>query len=179
MNSPEADDFSFIFQEEDIEDSMQPTIGDEGNDLFELDSLESDIDLADTTESEELNISSITTDDDFFTMIRMELEQSRSSQLEQLESVVASSVATGQEKNEAFKAMQEIDQLSSKEFFLEESLKEEYGYPDVLVRTLDNRVIITVKADEMSEQEANQIMRAVYDEFGSVQVEVKFQPITS
>ncbi len=94
MNSPDSDDFSFVFQEE--------------------------------------------PNDDLFTLIRMELRQSRSSQIEKLETVVASGTTATDEKNTAFEEMQKIDQLS--------------------------------------EKEANEIMRTVYDELGSMQVEVKFQP---
>ena len=75
--------------------------------------------------------------------------------------------------------MQKIDQLSTKELIVEESLKEEYGYPDVLVRTVDDSIVVTIKTDQLSDKEANQIMRTVYDEFGSMQVEVKFQPSNS
>lgn len=169
MNSPKADDFSSIFKEKD-----------ETEDPADLTSTDlppgSDLEASDSLESEGTDISSISTNDDLFTLIRMQLDESRSSQKEQLESVVASSLASGQEKNHAYEEMKEIDQLKIREFIVEESLKDEYGYPDVLVRTKGNQVIVTVKADELSEVEANQIMRLVNDEFGSVQVEVKFQP---
>ena len=135
MNSPDSDDFSFVFQEE--------------------------------------------PNDDLFTLIRMELRQSRSSQIEKLETVVASGTTSTDEKNTAFEEMQKIDQLSTKELIVEESLKEEYGYPDVLVRTVDDSIVVTIKTDQLSDKEANQIMRTVYDEFGSMQVEVKFQPSNS
>lgn len=173
MNSPDSDDFSFVFQEEPVD---QPELI--ANDLAELDQ-----NLPFTTESEATAeeeqgdlISTVSTEDDLFTLIRMELRQSRSSQIEKLESVVASSSASTDEKNNAFEEMQKLDQLSSKELIVEESLKDEYGYPDVLVRSVDESIIVTVKTDQLSEKEANQIMRTVYDEFGSMQVEVKFQP---
>jgi len=173
MNSPDSDDFSFVFQEESA-DQTELT----ANDLADLDqNLSFTIDSEATAEGEQEDlISTISTEDDLFTLIRMELRQSRSSQIEKLESVVASSSASTEEKNTAFEEMQKIDQLSSKELIVEESLKEEYGYSDVLVRSVDESIIVTVKTDQLSEKEANQIMRTVYDEFGSMQVEVKFQP---
>ncbi|GAA4065971.1 SpoIIIAH-like family protein [Amphibacillus indicireducens] len=173
MNSPDSDDFSFVFQEEPA-DQTELT----ANDLADLDqNLSFTIDSEATAKGEQEDlISTISTEDDLFTLIRMELRQSRSSQIEKLESVVASSSASTEEKNTAFEEMQKIDQLSSKELIVEESLKEEYGYSDVLVRSVDESIIVTVKTDQLSEKEANQIMRTVYDEFGSMQVEVKFQP---
>lgn len=173
MNSPDSDDFSFVFQEEPNDDSKL-TAGD----LSELDPNLSLTTEDQTVENDDLEdmISSVSTDDDLFTLIRMELRQSRSSQIEKLETVVASGATSTDEKNTAFEEMQKIDQLSTKELIVEESLKDEYGYPDVLVRTVDDSIIVTIKTDQLSEKEANQIMRTVYDEFGSMQVEVKFQP---
>lgn len=178
MNSPDADDFSFIFQEEiDGEAELASNDSLEKEDDFTLSSDDNEI------EDDELDndigdsgISSVSSDEELFTTIRMELAQARSSQIEQLESVVASSTATSEEKNKAFEEMKKIDQLSTKELIVEESLKAEYDYPDVLVRTTDDNVIVTIKTDSLSEKEANQIMRTVYDEFGSMQVQVKFQP---
>lgn len=177
MNSPNGDDFSFIFQEEtDGETELTST------DLAEIDSdltISSELDDFDNSEDGDLeqpDISSVSSDEELFTVIRMELEQSRSSQIEQLESVVASSTATSEEKNDAYEEKQKIDQLSTKELIVEESLKSEYGYSDVLVRTMDDNIIVTIKTDSLSDKEANQIMRTVYDEFGSMQVQVKFQP---
>lgn len=176
MNSPDSDDFSFVFQEEPIDES-ELTAGD----LSELDpnlSLTINDQTAGNDDLEDM-ISSVSTDDDLFTLIRMELRQSRSSQIEKLETVVASGATSTDEKNTAFEKMQKIDQLSTKELIVEESLKEEYGYPDVLVRTVDDSIVVTIKTDQLSDKEANQIMRTVYDEFGSMQVEVKFQPSNS
>ncbi|WP_079708535.1 SpoIIIAH-like family protein [Paraliobacillus ryukyuensis] len=114
--------------------------------------------------------------DDLFTTIRMDVEESRSVRMEQLEEIVASSATSTEEKNEAYDEMEQIDQLSSKELIVEETLKADKGYQDVLVRTEDEDVIVTVKADELSDSEANNIMQTIYDEFGNKNVEVKFQP---
>ncbi|BAM47302.1 SpoIIIAH-like family protein [Amphibacillus xylanus] len=173
MNSPDSDDFSFVFQEKSKEDT-EKTAGD----LSDLNqNLTSTSDL-EGTDLEDM-VSSVSTEDDLFTLIRMELAQSRSSQMEKLESVVASGTASADEKNTAFEELTRINQLSTKELIVEESLKAEYGYPDVLVRSMEDTVIVTVKTDQLSDKEANEIMRTVYDEFGALQVEVKFQPSNS
>lgn len=173
MNSPDSDDFSFVFQEKSKEDT-EKTAGD----LSDLNqNLTSTSDL-EGTDLEDM-VSSVSTEDDLFTLIRMELAQSRSSQMEKLESVVASGTASVDEKNTAFEELTRINQLSTKELIVEESLKVEYGYPDVLVRSMEDTVIVTVKTDQLSDKEANEIMRTVYDEFGALQVEVKFQPSNS
>nr|WP_239585428.1 SpoIIIAH-like family protein [Amphibacillus cookii] len=173
MNSPNEEDFAFIFQEDD-EESTEMT----NNEDFEIELSNETIDeeAGEVDEEVESNISSITSDEELFTLIRMELAQTRSSRIEQLETVVASSTASTEEKNKAYDEMKKIDQLSTKELIVEETLKSEYDYADVLVRSMDENVVVTVKTDQLSETEANQIMRMVYDEFGPMQVEVKFQP---
>ncbi|CQR46790.1 Stage III sporulation protein AH [Paraliobacillus sp. PM-2] len=114
--------------------------------------------------------------DELFTMIRMDLAETRSNRMEQLREIIASSSTSTEEKNEAYDEMEEIDHISSKELIIEETLKSENNYSDVLVRTKDNSVIVTVNAQELSDVEANNIMQMVYDEFGRVNVEVKFKP---
>ena len=92
MNSPDSDDFSFVFQEKSKEDT-EKTAGD----LSDLNqNLTSTSDL-EGTDLEDM-VSSVSTEDDLFTLIRMELAQSRSSQMEKLESEVASGTASVDEK---------------------------------------------------------------------------------
>lgn len=177
MSSPNEGDLAFINDEANDEtttgnftEEMSEEVGsgDEDSPVTE----ESDTNTPTNDESE---ISSTSTDD-LFTAIRMELEETRSSRLEQLENIVASSAASTNEKSQAYDEMKQLDNLSSKELIVEETLKTENGYSDVLVRTKDDNITVTVKADKLSETEANGIMQMVYDEFGSMNVEVKFQP---
>lgn len=174
MNSPTEEDFAFIFQEDDEKETTLTSDEDNSAVMNEQQNQQNEMDL-----EEESTISTVSSDDELFTLIRMELAQSRSSRLEQLESIMASSSASAEEKNDAYDEMKKIDQLSTKELIVEETLKSEYGYTDVLVRSMDENIVVTIKADELSDTEANQIMRTVYDEFGPMQVEVKFQPANS
>ncbi len=174
MNSPTEEDFAFIFQEDDEKETTLTSDEDNSAVMNEQQNQQNEMDL-----EEESTISTISSDDELFTLIRMELAQSRSSRLEQLESIMASGSASAEEKNDAYDEMKKIDQLSTKELIVEETLKSEYGYTDVLVRSMDENIVVTIKTDELSDTEANQIMRTVYDEFGPMQVEVKFQPANS
>lgn len=173
MQDSTEDDFAFIFEEDAEESGGVGSLSEQENEPQSTDTnqLESDQD-------QDNQMSAISSNDELFTMIRMELAQSRSSRLEQLESLVATSSTSNEEKNQAYDEMKQIDQIATKELIVEETLKSENGYPDVLVRTSDDSVIVTVKTDQLSEKEANAIMQMVYDEFGSIKVEVKFQPTT-
>lgn len=169
MRSPDQDDLSFIFKEN-KDGETQLTSND-------LTGINDDIlaNLGIGNQAEENDFSSVQAKEELFTFFRMQMAELRSAQIEQLESVVASGATSAMEKNNAIETMQQISELATREQFIEETLKDEYGYPDVLVRTVDESVIVTIKTDELSETEANQIMRTVYDEFGSMRVQVKFQ----
>ncbi|WP_117169257.1 SpoIIIAH-like family protein [Paraliobacillus sediminis] len=174
MSSPSEGELAFINDEADTEGEI--TTGNITEETSEETTSDDGVSSEDiTSTSDESEISSTSTDD-LFTTIRMELEETRSGRLEQLENIVASSAASTEEKTQAYDEMQELDSISSKELILEETLKADNGYTDVLVRTKDDNIIVTVKADELSETEANGIMQMVHDEFGSMNVEVKFQP---
>lgn len=174
MSSPSEGELAFVNDETNTEGEI--TTGNISEETGEEASSNDEVSSEDTpSTSDEAEISSTSTDD-LFTTIRMELEETRSGRLEQLENIVASSAASTEEKTQAYDEMQALDSISSKELILEETIKADNGYTDVLVRTKDDNIIVTVKADELSETEANGIMQMVHDEFGSMNVEVKFQP---
>ena len=162
MNSPSGGELAFLGENSKNEETTG-SISDEASGEME-------------NASDEQSAEYSSTEDDLFTLIRMDLEETRSSRREQLEDIFVSSEASTDEKYQAYDEMQQIDNLSSKELIVEETLKSENGYTDVLVRPKDGSIIVTVKADELSKVEANEIMQMVYDEFGTKEVEVKFQP---
>lgn len=121
--------------------------------------------------------------DELFTTIRMELQNERSMKKDLLKDIVASSTASTEEKNEALNDIERIDQLTTKEAILQDSiLAATDRYEDVLVRYDENKeaeeqkVHVHVKVDELSREEVIQIMQMVRDEFGEVKVDVNFQP---
>lgn len=114
--------------------------------------------------------------DEMFTTIRMELQDERSMKKERLTSIVASSNANADEKAEATKEIDMLDQLSTKETILAEQIIGATGFPDVLVRSDGSKVHIHVKADELSNTEVADMMQMARDEFGEIPAEVNFQP---
>jgi len=124
--------------------------------------------------------------DELFTTIRLELQNERSMKKDLLKDIVASASATTEEKNEALNDIELLDQLTSKEMILQDTiLASTDRYEDVLVRYdehQDNdqkKVHVHVKVDELSKEEVVNIMQMVRDEFGQVTVDVNFQPTES
>ncbi|MGL4522784.1 MAG: SpoIIIAH-like family protein, partial [Bacilli bacterium] len=70
---------------------------------------------------------------DFFAQMRLQLEDTRSVQKEEFESIVASGTATVEDKNRAFDEISKMNDISAKEVLLETMIKQ-MGYNDAFVR---------------------------------------------
>jgi len=115
--------------------------------------------------------------DELFTTIRMNLQDERNMKKDRLNEVVAASNSTSEEKNDALNDINDLEQVSTKESIIEESIMSQAEYQDVLVRSDEDIVHVHVKVDELSNKEANNIMQMVRDEFGDdLKVDVNFQP---
>ncbi|MBP1969713.1 stage III sporulation protein AH [Virgibacillus natechei] len=119
--------------------------------------------------------------DELFTTLRMEIQDDRSMKKDRLNDVVASSTASSEEKDQALKDIDVLEQASTNETILEETIMGTTDYQDVLVRSDsdDEKVHVHVKVDSLSETEVVNIMQMVRDEFGEVNTNVNFQPTES
>ncbi|MBD1378798.1 SpoIIIAH-like family protein [Metabacillus arenae] len=116
-------------------------------------------------------------DDELFTTLRLELEDSRNRLKEELQAIVVSSEASAAEKSRAYDDMKELSEIANKENVLETLIKSE-GYEDALVRADGKDVQITVKAKELSASKANDIIMLVNKEIDDLEdVAVQFDPV--
>ncbi|MDX8046024.1 SpoIIIAH-like family protein [Gracilibacillus sp. S3-1-1] len=176
LNAPSEGDLAYMDnnQEEGQETSLsnleQPANNDETPDES------GDVDVEEGEELGDQEGTSVNADE-FFTAVRLEITNQRSMERERLQSIVASSESSSDEKNEAYEAMKEMETLSSKESILEDTIKSVNGYDEVLVRNVsDNNLVITVQTDSLTKAEANEIMQHAKDEFGEIKVDVSYQP---
>ncbi|MCT6922670.1 MULTISPECIES: SpoIIIAH-like family protein [Bacillales] len=110
-----------------------------------------------------------------FEQMRMEVENERSQLREQYTQKIASDQYSAEEKNEAYNEMNALIKRDSAEAMLEMLIKS-LGYSDAFVRVEDEKVAVTVMSDEMSKEEANEIIYVVMSEQGEgVQVTVNVQ----
>ncbi|WP_047979949.1 SpoIIIAH-like family protein [Ornithinibacillus contaminans] len=145
-------------------------------------------DLGDNNETEPASGDTTNTDvdvnvtpggDEVFATLRMELQDERGKKKERLETVVASSTASAEEKKQALAEMDTIDEITTKETILEESILASAEYQDVLVRHDDDIVHVhVIMVDDLSKTEVVNIMQLVRDEFGDIPVDVNYQPPT-
>ncbi|MFD2637407.1 SpoIIIAH-like family protein [Piscibacillus salipiscarius] len=113
--------------------------------------------------------------DDLFATTRLEKQDTREQLIEQWESVLASSNSSPEEVNEAMEEIQDIRTVAQKETILENTIRYEKDYRDVLVQKEEDSVKITVISEELSKTDANQLMQMARDEFGVMNVIVSLQ----
>lgn len=170
VTSPENKGEEFAFGEDKETSAEEKTEGTDSK------STDGEMVIEDTTETGENGaiISSISSDEIFET-IRIEMDASRSEQVESLQTMMTSTDISAEKKSEAYDRVLELQQLSSKERVLETFIKAmSSNFKDVLVRAEGERVTVTVKSDQLSRAEANKIIQTVKTELGKKQVAVEF-----
>lgn len=98
-----------------------------------------------------------------FQEMRLELSHQRSQLKTQLTQKIASEQYTAEEKNQAFNDMDALIKRESSEAMLEMLIKS-VGYTDALVRIEDQKVNVTVMSNEMSKEQASEIVYIVRSE---------------
>ncbi|MBY6273065.1 MAG: SpoIIIAH-like family protein [Caldibacillus debilis] len=115
------------------------------------------------------------TGDENFEAIRLQLQDERSRKMEELQAIAASTDLSAEERSRAKDEMDQLSKNAEKEKLLESLITSTLGYEDALVRVDGNEVRITVKGQEPSRANANEIIHLVLKEVGTTQVNVAFQ----
>ncbi len=122
------------------------------------------------------SVATETADENLFTAYRMELEDARSKEREQLNSIVSSDDATAKEKSEAYDKMTALSNAEGTEKQLETLIKTQ-GYKDALVDAEGDKINITVMSDKHSNAKASAIIDLVEKEIKNMKdVAVTFEP---
>ncbi|MCE4047093.1 MULTISPECIES: SpoIIIAH-like family protein [Bacillaceae] len=131
---------------------------------------------AETKGAEDGSSVSTVASDEVFEEMRLQLDEQRSKEEEQLTETI-SEAKTAEEKSAAQDKIDEIRTLSDNEKMVETLIKAE-NYEDVLVRTVDGKVNVTVKAEELSAEAANDIVQLVRENLNQPNafVAVTFDP---
>ncbi|MBL3646559.1 MULTISPECIES: stage III sporulation ratchet engulfment protein SpoIIIAH [Bacillus] len=126
--------------------------------------------------SEKGTVVTETADDDLFTTYRLDLEDTRSKEREELNAIVSSDDATAKEKSEAYDKMTALSEVEGTEKQLETLIKTQ-GYKDALVNAEGDKINITVKSDKHSKSKATAIIDLVAKEIKTMKdVAVTFEP---
>ncbi|MGD7045555.1 SpoIIIAH-like family protein [Jeotgalibacillus proteolyticus] len=127
---------------------------------------------------DDVDVSAEAVEDEMFEVLRMEVQDQRNALKDQLRTKVASNEFSADEKNEAFTEINDLTNLETKEAMIETMIKG-MGYEDALVRSEEDRIIISVKSadNSHSKEAANELIQLGRKELGeSKVVHVEFQP---
>ncbi|MEK3890779.1 SpoIIIAH-like family protein [Bacillus sp. FSL K6-3431] len=105
--------------------------------------------------------------DEVFETVRMDLQDKRSKEVQDLTVKMGSPELSADEKDKIYTQMEEINEYSTKEKTVE-SLVKGLGYDDALVRADENEVKITVKSsEEHSRAAAVKILKVIHENIGT------------
>jgi stage III sporulation protein AH len=126
------------------------------------------------TKSDEASVK-ITSGDEEFEALRMQIDDERAKLNEELMNKVGNTELSAEEINKAYEAVEQLSETKVKENILEGMIVS-MDYDAALVRVDGNDVKVTVRADQHSPTDANKIIRLVRGEIeGANDIVVDFQ----
>ena len=127
-----------------------------------------------TTEDEDDSTVTISESETLVSM-RVNLEEEREETMADLKGTLTSEEATTEEKNNAYEQIKYINEIKAKEEALEQKIKNNFSL-DSFVKIDNNEVKVVAVKKEHDSTLANNIMKAVQEEFtDKVYVTVKFE----
>lgn len=113
---------------------------------------------------------------EILTALRVESEEKRTAEIDELNKVLNNNDSSTEEKNNAFEKLKGLNSTKGKEQLIEKKIKENFKL-DAFVKIDDNNQVRIVIANKDHDVElANNIMRSVQEEFDTkMYISVKFQ----
>lgn len=112
---------------------------------------------------------------DILVAMRVSLDEERMLERETLQETLTSSEASLEDKNAAYEQLKYLNEVKGKEESIETKIKQQFQL-DNFVKIDNNQIKVVVVAKEHNNQLANNIMRAIQEEFQEkVYITVKFE----
>ena len=107
--------------------------------------------------------------------LRVESNEEVEKEMDSLKKIISDSKSSIEDKNAAFEKMKELNTNRSKEEILEEKIKTTYKLESFI--KIDSKLVsVTVKSNKHDKELANNIMRAIQEEFKEkIKITVKFE----
>ena len=107
--------------------------------------------------------------------LRLEDNANTLEEINKLKTTISDNTLTSEAKNEAFDALKLLNQISSQEEILEEKLKNTLNL-DSFIKIDGDQIRVVVDCDEHSKAMANNIMRAIQENFDTKQyISIQFK----
>ena len=112
---------------------------------------------------------------DLLTAMRVSLDEERLSLQNTLRETLTSTEASTEDKNQAYEQLKHLNEVKGKEEALEKKIKENFKL-DNFVKIDGNEIQVVVVSEEHNNELANNIMRAIQEEYEEkVFITVKFE----
>lgn len=130
-----------------------------------------------TTKTEKTDKTNVVVkEDEILTALRVESEEKRSAEIDELNKTLNDKEATTEDKNNAFEKLKDINSIKGKEQLIEKKIKDNFKLDAFVKVDENNQVRVVVSGKEHNVELANNIMRSVQEEFETkMYISVKFQ----
>lgn len=113
---------------------------------------------------------------EIITALRVEAEEKRTAEIDELNAILNNSEASVEDKNNAFEKIKDLNSIKGKEQIVENKIKEKFELDSFVKIDDGNQVRIVISGKEHDVELANNIMRSVQEEFDTkMYISVKFQ----
>ena len=116
-----------------------------------------------------------TTESSVLVSLRVKDEEEMLAEMESLQTILLDNTASLQEKNDAYNSLQTLNATKGKEESLEKIIKEKFNL-DCFIKIKNEQISVTVASKEHNSTLANNIIRAIQNEYEEKMfIVVKFQ----
>lgn len=146
---------------------MATTVNNQGN---EVEGQEQGTNSSGEEAGDQINTEEVspTGGDDSFETMRMEVTDERNRMIEDLTIVLSNTELSAAERDEANETIKQLRTINQKETILE-TLIVDMNYDAAFVQADGDRVRVTVKTDELTKSQTNDIIRLVFNEIPEVE----------
>lgn len=130
-----------------------------------------------TSKTEDTNETSVVIEEsEILTALRVESEEQRTAEIDELNKILNNSEASIDDKNNAFEKLKDINSIKGKEQIIEKKIKDNFKLDAFVKIDNNNQVRVVIAGTEHNIELANNIMRTVQEEFDTkMYISVKFQ----
>jgi len=113
---------------------------------------------------------------EIITALRVEAEEKRTEEINELNETLNNAEASVEDKNNAFEKIKDLNSIKGKEQLLEKKIKDNYKLDSFVKIDNNNQIRVVVSGSEHSAELANNIMRSIQEDFDTkMYISVKFQ----
>lgn len=120
--------------------------------------------------------STVVKESEILTALRVESEEKRTTEIDELNKILNSNESSTEDKNNAFEKIKGLNSIKGKEQLLEKKIKENFKLDSFVKIDDNNQIRVVVSKKEHDVELANNIMRSIQEEFDTkMYISVKFQ----